>query len=620
MKKRLYSVVSVFLAIIIITLCGTSVTANAAGVTFTADISMTSVYVGAKVTVTAQGHGGTAPYYYKMQYKVGNGSWNVFNNYSASNTASFTMSTAGEYTVRITVKDKNGKESNPGDTSFTAKIKYSALQNNSAITSNSVNLGNSITIKASASGGTAPYQYLYQYQLYDGSLKTAKNWSNSSNYQMKLPSAGYYTIKCTVKDSNGTTCAKSFDVTVNNTTNTALTNTSSVSSYAVQLGNTIKVNGSATGGSQPYMYSFYYQVGSELIKVSGPQKRSYANINLPNAGEFLVRCIITDTTGKNNSKDFHITVYNKTGNLISNQSYINTSRIVDQNTTVQINGKAAGGTQPYQYAYSYKLGNNTTYIPIKSYSNATSLNFDLSKIGSYTIKIDVKDYENRIVSKTITITTVSTSKASLKTRGTVIVSYGNKTSVSSSVGPSGTKYEFFYKKSDSIEWSKLKGYNSVHTIEFRPAELTDYIMLINKKTPNGVVTSERYLIKPEISSNMKTVLSLTNTERAKVGLKPLKLDYSLVYCAGIRSEELPKKYSHTRPDGSNCSTILKEYNIIYGGARGENIAINCPTPSSVMISWMASTDHKANILSDKFTNIGIGTYNGYWVQIFTNSL
>jgi uncharacterized protein YkwD len=61
--------------------------------------------------------------------------------------------------------------------------------------------------------------------------------------------------------------------------------------------------------------------------------------------------------------------------------------------------------------------------------------------------------------------------------------------------------------------------------------------------------------------------------------------------------------------------MMKAYGISYGYA-GENIAKGQRSPQEVMDAWMNSQGHRENILSPNFTMIGVGYYNGYWVQEF----
>ena len=88
----------------------------------------------------------------------------------------------------------------------------------------------------------------------------------------------------------------------------------------------------------------------------------------------------------------------------------------------------------------------------------------------------------------------------------------------------------------------------------------------------------------------------------------------------IRSKELVKLFSHTRPNGTSCFTVLE--GISYR-CMGENIAAGQRTPKEVVTDWMNSPGHRANILSPDFTKIGVGlvynsnsVYGYFWTQIF----
>lgn len=116
------------------------------------------------------------------------------------------------------------------------------------------------------------------------------------------------------------------------------------------------------------------------------------------------------------------------------------------------------------------------------------------------------------------------------------------------------------------------------------------------------------------------VLKLCNAERAKAGLKPLQLSAELQSAAMVRAKELTQVFSHTRPDGSDCTTVLKSK----WGA-GENIAAGYDTPEKVVAGWMDSPGHRRNILYNRFNYLGVGYcyapdgvggYTHYWVQIF----
>lgn len=116
------------------------------------------------------------------------------------------------------------------------------------------------------------------------------------------------------------------------------------------------------------------------------------------------------------------------------------------------------------------------------------------------------------------------------------------------------------------------------------------------------------------------VIRLTNEERKKAGLKPLRAAFDLSDEAATRAAEVSEFYSHTRPDGSAFSTVFKKgsYKTV-----GENLQAGAPTPEAAMEQWMNSPTHRENILSEEYEELGVGyiyvpdsKYRHYWVQLF----
>lgn len=117
------------------------------------------------------------------------------------------------------------------------------------------------------------------------------------------------------------------------------------------------------------------------------------------------------------------------------------------------------------------------------------------------------------------------------------------------------------------------------------------------------------------------VIRLTNIERVKAGRSPLQYHAGLQRAAMVRAEEITRKFSHTRPDGTDSSTALYENGV--SCSCGENIAAGQKTPEAVVRAWMNSPGHKAAILDPDATHIGVGickspiTGQWLWVQDFS---
>ena len=127
----------------------------------------------------------------------------------------------------------------------------------------------------------------------------------------------------------------------------------------------------------------------------------------------------------------------------------------------------------------------------------------------------------------------------------------------------------------------------------------------------------------DLQALREEMLTLLNQERAKAGVGPLALDETLCQAAQVRSGELVRSFSHSRPDGRSCFTAMDEAGMRYMAA-GENIAAGQMSVAEVVTSWMNSPGHRANILSGDYGRIGIGYvrvssgYRTYWTQMFAN--
>ncbi|OHA88499.1 MAG: hypothetical protein A2741_00355 [Candidatus Zambryskibacteria bacterium RIFCSPHIGHO2_01_FULL_43_27] len=126
------------------------------------------------------------------------------------------------------------------------------------------------------------------------------------------------------------------------------------------------------------------------------------------------------------------------------------------------------------------------------------------------------------------------------------------------------------------------------------------------------------------------VFLYTNNEREKYGLAQFRADQGLMDIAEERLQDMFAKgyFEHVSPTGESASSIADDINYGYI-AIGENIALgNFENDQTIVKAWMDSPGHRANILSGKFTSLGVavgkGTYNGKstWigVQIFAKPL
>jgi serralysin len=135
------------------------------------------------------------------------------------------------------------------------------------------------------------------------------------------------------------------------------------------------------------------------------------------------------------------------------------------------------------------------------------------------------------------------------------------------------------------------------------------------------------------SEFLKRVVELTNAERVQRGLEPLTFNPQLGAAAQIHSANMGMRdfLDHTDPvDRTGAADRVADQGYDYR-AVGENVAAGQPTPEQVVLEWMDSPSHRANILSPAVTEIGVGyhfqendtgnvNFSHYWTQVFATPM
>jgi uncharacterized protein YkwD len=124
---------------------------------------------------------------------------------------------------------------------------------------------------------------------------------------------------------------------------------------------------------------------------------------------------------------------------------------------------------------------------------------------------------------------------------------------------------------------------------------------------SGAAAQETVALK--LMPEEQQLLDLTNQERKKKELPPLKLSLRLTQVARAHAANMAKqeKMEHTL-DGKTPLDRLRDAGYLFARG-GENIAAgdaDATSPATVMKAWMESKTHRDNILLPAFTEIGLG--------------
>lgn len=133
----------------------------------------------------------------------------------------------------------------------------------------------------------------------------------------------------------------------------------------------------------------------------------------------------------------------------------------------------------------------------------------------------------------------------------------------------------------------------------------------------------------QIEKMIVALIDLTNSERAKHHLPPLKRQEQLEQAAKWMAQDMStrSRLSHTDSKKRSIDPRLPDFGYKDYQTIGENIATGQTSAASVFSEWMKSAEHRENILNPEFKEIGVGlfyaksgNYYWYWVQDFGRQL
>ncbi len=130
-----------------------------------------------------------------------------------------------------------------------------------------------------------------------------------------------------------------------------------------------------------------------------------------------------------------------------------------------------------------------------------------------------------------------------------------------------------------------------------------------------VAVSGRILIGTDFTALVlpKVLVDYANQDRDEKNYRHLAINPVLQKAAQLKANHMAEKgyFAHKSPDGKTPWYWFKEvgYDFIYAG---ENLAVNFSDSVDVNAAWMNSPGHKANIMNENFTEIGIATAQGLY--------
>ena len=487
----------------------------------------TAMYADDSVGIAASATGGNSSYKYSVFYHIkGSNNWYTAIEDTTRTNISFRLtdddgvSLIGECQILVTAKDTDGKFESK---TFNMTV-YDVLANTSEISAETITVGDSVTITASATGGSGGYTYKFNYMVVTdeelGALTTVHDLPNTTENTCKFtPSdAGKYRLRAVATDSNGRSEEKAFDIVVEEAQK-ELVNTSYIADEEITVGERVYVTPSAEGGAGNYTYAVLYKKKTDTKWVT---KQNFSanteNISvLPSmAADYEICVKVQDADGTIVKKFFEVTV-KEAQKALENNSTISATTI-NKGESVTLTGKATGGTAPYQYQVVYKKKTDTKWTTKQNFASNDTVTITPASAVDYDVCIKVKDANGDIVKKFFDLSVtaaVELTNNSIMSASTIVK--GNTVTLTGiAAGGSGSyTYAFLYKKKTDTKWTTKQGFAENNVVDIKPASAVDYDVCVKVKDSNGSIVKKFFDLTVTQALAINSTISATSIAKGE---------------------------------------------------------------------------------------------------------
>ena len=507
--------------------------------------SATSIDLGNSVTLSASSTGGNGSVTY--QFSANN---EVIQAYGSAKTCTWKPSKAGVYTIKVTAKDSAGNTASDDKTIAVTEVTQE-LKNNSTISATSINKGSSVTMNASATGGTAPYTYTYSCKSPSSSSYTTLSTTTETSYKHTPTTAGTYSYAVKVTDAAGETATKTFTVTVKGDVVTELQNNSTISATSINLGSSINMTASAAGGTAPYSYKYFVkaQGSSSWTALTGVTTATILTYKPSKAGIYQYAVRVFDSNGKYVTKYFTVKVNSVVPSTIS--CTISATSIT-LGSSIKMTAKATGDAAPYKYKYFVKPEGELDWTALTSVTTATTCTHKPAKAGTYQYAARVIDSKGSYVTKYFTVkVTQNVALANNSTISATSINLGSsiKMTAKATGGTAPYKYKYFVKAQGELDWTALTGTTTATTCTNKPAKAGTYQYAVRVFDSKGKYVTKYFTVK---------VSNATLTNASTISATSINLGSSIKMTAKATGGTAPYKYGYfCKPAGELDWVTLK---------------------------------------------------------------
>ncbi|MBQ6527358.1 MAG: leucine-rich repeat protein, partial [Clostridia bacterium] len=334
---------------------------------------------GDTVTWTASAMGGTEPYKYQFEIYLGTTSLQK-TSYAASASFSYTFTEAGTYHIEARLRDDDFNTNTLTSEEFTvlgagANITVTSLT--PSVTS--AMLGDTVTWTAAADKGVGTYRYAFELKDEAGARAAYRGYDAQSTFDTTFTAPGVYSMTVSVLDEESNSASltwEGFEVSLYPLEIASVT----ASEETLITDKEITWTAAAQGGLAPYTYSFTLEDANES------NDTGLFTHTFETAGSYTLHVTVTDANALTVSTDLALTVSLRPLEVTSITHSPETVQTEDEMIwTVS----AAGGTEPYSYAYILYLDGEE--IDSMGYQSEPTFTCTPENPGAYSLEVIVRD-------------------------------------------------------------------------------------------------------------------------------------------------------------------------------------------------------------------------------------
>ncbi len=311
--------------------------------------------------------GGLAPFSYR---------WNGLPSGCVSSATSRDTCTPGRgglFNISVSLTDANGYVVNSPKLAY---LVNSTLSVNLTASAPTADVGQTLVFSTSVSFGSPPFSYVWS-----GPAGLGCSPSGAPSLSCVPTSPGTYQVTVTVSDHAGKHISASLSVTVGSDPIVKVTG-----GNQTDVGRTIRLLASATGGFSPYSYLWGYVSGLGCV----PPTSTNLTCTPPTVGIYAVALTLKDSVGMTDTLAISISVNPPPTVGISGPT------ATDESTAILFRASPAGGTVPFNYTWSAPSGLGCTP------STNTTMTCVPTGAGSLLVKVDATDSVGSVATQTWT--------------------------------------------------------------------------------------------------------------------------------------------------------------------------------------------------------------------------